>query len=87
MRVRYRALALPAVVLGIFLSGGCGPANEEGIADTKSAPIDPNAPVFKTYGEKIQYDAEQAAKNKAAGKGKPANPVAPKTPAEPPKAN
>ena len=91
MRVRYRALALPAVVLGILLSGGCGPANEENVADTKSAPIDPNAPVFKTYGEKVQYQAEQDAKNKAATKGKTAKastPVAPpqtKTPADQPK--
>jgi hypothetical protein len=91
MRVRYRALALPAVVLGILLSGGCGPVNEENMADTKSAPIDPNAPVFKTYGEKVQYDAEQAAKNKPAAKGKtatPSTPVAPpetKTPVDQPK--
>jgi hypothetical protein len=89
MRVRYRALALPAIVLGILLSGGCGPVNEENMADTKSAPINPNAPVFKTYGEKVQYDAEQKAKNKAATKGKNATPVAPPattTPEEQPKA-
>jgi hypothetical protein len=89
-RARYRALALPAIVLGISLSSGCGTANEESMADTKRAPIDPTAPVFNTYGEKAKYDAEQAAK-KAAEKGKggktaaPAAPAATKTAEEQPK--
>jgi hypothetical protein len=82
MRMRYRALALPAVVLGISLSGGCGTANEENMADTKSAPIDPNAPVFKTYGDKAKYDAEQNAKKNAATKGKGAKAAAPVAPPE-----
>jgi hypothetical protein len=77
-----------------LLSGGCGPVNEENMADTKRAPIDPNNPpkTFKNYGEKALQDTEQAAKDKAAGKGKgakPAAPVAPpatKTPEEQPKA-
>ena len=81
-RAQYRALALPAIVLGISLSSGCGTANEESMADTKRAPIDPSAPVFKTYGEKAQYDAEQA-KKKAAEKGKGAKTAAP-APAAPP---
>jgi hypothetical protein len=79
MRARYRALALPAILLGMSLSSGCGTANEEGMADTKRAPVDPNAPVFKNYGEKALYDNEQA-KKKAAEKGtgaKTAAPVAP----------
>jgi hypothetical protein len=80
MRARYRALALPAIVLGISLSGGCGTANEENVADTKSAPIDPNAPVFKTYGEKVLYDSEQAKKKAAENKGKPAKSAAPVAP-------
>jgi len=92
MRERYRALALPAIVLGIYLSGGCAPANEENVADTKTAPIDPNAPVFKNYGEKALHDNEQA-KKKVASKGKAAPPAASKetkeakTPEEQPKAN
>ncbi len=80
-KTRYRALALPAIVLGISLSSGCGTANEESMADTKRAPTDPSAPVFKTYGEKALYDAEQA-KKKAAEKGKGAKTAAP-APARP----
>ena len=80
-RERYRALALPAIVVGISLSSGCGTANEESMADTKRAPVDPSAPVFKTYGEKAQYDAEQA-KKKAAEKGKGAKTAAPAPPAD-----
>jgi outer membrane murein-binding lipoprotein Lpp len=77
MRVRYRALVLPAVVLGIFLLGGCGPVNEENVADTKSAPINPNAPKLNTYADAAKYQAEQTAKT-GKGKGaKPANPVEP----------
>jgi hypothetical protein len=82
MKLRYRALALPAIVLGISFSDGCGPVNEENMADTKTAPIDPNAPVFKSYGEKAQYDAEQAAKAKAAAKGKTAKAAPAVAPAE-----
>jgi hypothetical protein len=80
MRVRYRALVLPAIILGILLSGGCGPVNEENVADTKSAPIDPNAPKLNTYADAAKYQAEQQIKAKAAAKGKgakPASPVAP----------
>ena len=81
MRARYRALALPAIVLGISLSSGCGTANEESMADTKRAPADPSTPVFKTYGEKVLYDAEQA-KKKAAEKGKGGKTAAPAPPAD-----
>jgi hypothetical protein len=68
MRQRFQPLALPAIVLGISLSGGCGgPANEENMADTKRAPIDPNVQsTFKDYGEKVRYDQEKAKKEAAA---------------------
>jgi len=78
-------LALSTVVLAAFLYAGCSPANEENLADTKHAPPDPSVPVFKTYGERQQYDAKQAAEKRAAAKGgKVASKGQPET-KEPPK--
>jgi hypothetical protein len=79
-----RAMAL--LGLGTLLASGCGPAttNEEGITNTR-APGAESAPAYKSYGEKMQKDAEIAAKQLAeAKKGKGATPkAAPTTPAEP----
>jgi hypothetical protein len=75
--------------LGTLLASGCGPAttNEEGIVNTR-APGAENAPVYKSYGQKMELDAAEAAKKlaeaKEAKKGKGAAPkAAPTTPAAP----
>jgi hypothetical protein len=72
MRLRFRALS--SCLMGtVFICAGCSnTTNEEGLDKTKK--VDDGAPVFKTYGEKQQYDAEQAAKNRAAAKEKNAKP-------------
>ena len=91
MKRLYRAMALPALALGALLSSGCGPSttNEEGLTKSTVPANDPNIPVFKTYGERVLYETEQAAKKRAAAKGNPApkgQPKAPKdTPTETPK--
>jgi hypothetical protein len=79
-----RAMAL--LGLGTLLASGCGPAttNEEGVVNTR-APGAENAPVYKSYGEKMELDAAEAAKKLAENKkGKGAAPkAAPTTPAAP----
>jgi len=87
MKRPFRALTLPALALCSLLSSGCGSSttNEEGVVQTKAA-SDPNAKVFKTYGEKVLYDTEQAAKKKAEAKGAPkGQPATPNGAAETPK--
>jgi hypothetical protein len=70
MKARYRALALPAVVLGACVYSGCGPSNEDTLkGESKVAPQRSDMPNFKGFGDAMQYQAEQAAKKKAA-KGK-----------------
>jgi hypothetical protein len=78
MKRLFRAITLPALALGALLSSGCGQSttNEEGLVTTKAAPVESDIPVFKTYGERQLYENEQAAKKRAAAKGK----VAPKAP-------
>jgi hypothetical protein len=79
MKRPIRAMALSALALGTLLSSGCGPAttNEEGVANTR-APGAENAPVYKSYGEKVLQDTAEANKKRAeakgAPKGKPATP-------------
>jgi len=72
MKQRVRGCALSALGLGILFSSGCGPAttNDEGVATATASANDPKIPVFKTYGERQQYEAEQAAKNRPAPKSK-----------------
>jgi hypothetical protein len=84
-----RAMAL--VGLGTLLASGCGPAttNEEGITNTR-APGAENAPTYSSYGEKMQKDAEIAAKQlaeakKGKGAARKAEPATPAAPAEAPK--
>ncbi len=81
-----RAMAL--LGLGTLLASGCGPAttNEEGVANTR-APGAENAPVYKSYGEKVLKDNEAAKQRAAAAKGgkAAAPPAATPAPAEAPK--
>jgi hypothetical protein len=94
MKRTFRAMALPALALGTLLSSGCGPAttNEENVTNTR-APGAESAPVYKSYGEKVLHDTEEANKKRAAGKGAKGQPAAtpkeepatPTAPAEAPK--
>jgi hypothetical protein len=87
MKRQFRALTLPALALGSLLSSGCGSSttNEEGVVNTR-APGAENAPVYKSYGEKVLHDNEEANKQRAAAKGAKAQPAPPPTaPAEAPK--
>jgi hypothetical protein len=69
MRVRLRSMVLTVAVIGVFPSSGCNNnANEEGI-ENKRAEND-TTPVFRTYGERAQWQAEQDAKNRPAPKVK-----------------
>jgi hypothetical protein len=72
MRVRYGAVALPTVAMGAFLLVGCNPSNEENLGGqtSKVVPHKEGMPDFKTYAEVQQYQTQQAAKNRSAGKGK-----------------
>jgi hypothetical protein len=66
MRIRYLAMVLATVMLGVFLSTGCSTSNEEAIkGPTPVVPQDPGAPVITTYGEAVKQSEAQA-KAKAA---------------------
>jgi hypothetical protein len=83
----FRALTLPALALCSLLSSGCGSSttNEEAVANTR-APGAENAPVYKSYGEKVLHDTEETNKQRAAAKGAKAQPApTPPAPAEAPK--
>jgi hypothetical protein len=87
MNRQFRALTLPALALCFPLSSGCGSSttNEEGIVNTR-APGAENAPVYKSYGEKVLHDTEEVNKQRAAAKGAKAQPApTPTAPAEAPK--
>jgi hypothetical protein len=87
MKRQFRALTLPALALGSLLSSGCGSSttNEEGVVNTR-APGAENAPVYKSYGEKVLHDTEEAAKKRAEAKGAKGQPApTPTPPAEAPK--
>jgi len=74
-------LALPTVALGTFLLAGCGTANEEDfIKSSERGQRKEGTPDFKSYGEAQQYQAQQAAKERPAGKGKPILKNPPKSP-------
>jgi hypothetical protein len=91
MSLRYRALSRLVVALGLLLTLGCGPTNEENLGGqtSQAVPHKEGTPDFKTYAEAQQYQAQQAAKNRPAGKGKAAPKAAPaeesKAPSESPK--
>jgi hypothetical protein len=74
MKPRYRATAPLAVVLGVFLFAGCGTTNEESLGGqtSKAVPHKEGTPDFHSYAEVQQYQTQQAAKNRAGGKGKAA---------------
>ena len=60
MRIRYFAMVLATVMLGIFLGTGCSSSNEEAIkGPTPVVPQQAGAPVIKTYGEAVKYSEEQ----------------------------
>jgi hypothetical protein len=87
MRLRYDAVVLLILALGAFVVAGCGSSNEESLGGQTSqvVPHQAGTPDFKTYGEAQQYQADQAAKNRAGGKGKPAPKSQPKPAEEQPK--
>jgi hypothetical protein len=62
------------VVLAAFLVAGCVASNEESLGGQTSqpAPRKEGTPDFKTYGEAMEYQTAEVAKNQAAGKGKTA---------------
>jgi hypothetical protein len=72
MRPRYRTRTPPVLVLGVYLLAGCAPANDAELGGQTSSvvPHTEGTPDFKSYAEAQQYQAEQAAKNRPAGKGK-----------------
>jgi hypothetical protein len=89
---KYRAMALPAVALGVLLLAGCGlnTTNEENIDRTK-APGGTGGAGVQNYGdfarkqaEKVAQAQKEAKEAKAKGKGKPAPAEQPK-PEEPEK--
>jgi hypothetical protein len=67
MKVTYGASALPTVALGLLICTGCGTANEEALkGESKVVPQRSDVPNFKSYGEAVQYQTQQSAKNKGA---------------------
>jgi len=74
MKRRYLAMVLPAAALGIFLFAGCEKTNEENLkGESQVAPPKPGTEGLKTYADATKYmEEQQAAQNKAAGKGKAA---------------
>jgi hypothetical protein len=74
MRLRYGAVALPLVALSALLLAGCSATNEENLGGqtSKVVPRQEGTPDIKTYAEAVKYQEEQAAKNRAASKGKAA---------------
>jgi hypothetical protein len=73
MRFRYGAVALPIVAWSALVLAGCSTSNEENLGGQTSQVAPPKTGMehLKTYGDAMQYQAEQAAKNRA-GKGKTA---------------
>jgi hypothetical protein len=69
MRRRFGALALPIFALGALAFAGCGGANEENLGGETSKVVPPKAgaPDFKSYGEAMLHQAEQAKKGAKVG--------------------
>ena len=74
MRLRFVAFALPLAACGALVLGGCNSANEENLGGqtSKAVPQKADTPNFQSYAEMSNYQTQQAAKNKAGGKAKPA---------------
>jgi len=74
MRFRIRAVALPALAVGLLLSVGCGQTtNEEALkGESVAKPPEPGKPEFKSYGEAMKYQSQQQAKNQGKGAAKKA---------------
>lgn len=69
MRIRYLAMALTTVMLGVFLSSGCSTSNEEAIGTTPVAPPKAGVPELKGYADAVKYTEEQNRAKNAAAKG------------------
>jgi hypothetical protein len=84
MRLRCGAVAPMMVALSALLPVGCGVSNEENLGGetSKVAPQQPGMEGLKGYGDAMKYQAEQAAKNRAA-KGKAGARSQPAPPAKP----
>jgi hypothetical protein len=85
MRLPVRAIALPVLAAAVLLVSGCQESNEGAHPDVKVAPEPGAKTSFNSYGEAMQYRAEEAAKNKSAANGKPVNAALAKTPTAKPK--
>jgi hypothetical protein len=74
MKFRNRAMLLPTLAVGAFLFAGCGGANNEEnfSAGTGKGERKEGTPDFKSYADYAQHQAQQAAKDRPAGKGKKA---------------
>lgn len=72
MKLLYRAQVVPKMALGVFLLLGCGTAaNEENVVGGAQAiPQKEDIPNFRSQGEYELWRAQQAKKNRPAGKGK-----------------
>jgi hypothetical protein len=79
MRLPVRAIALPVLAAAVLLVSGCQESNEGAHPDVKADPEPGAKTSFNSYGEAMQYRAEEAAKNKAAAKDKPVNAAPAKT--------
>ena len=87
MRLRIGSVALAMLAFSALLPVGCSSANEENLGGqtSKVVPHKEGTPDFKSYGEAMQYQADQLAKNrpakgKAGAKSKPAPPPEPSQP-------
>jgi hypothetical protein len=74
MRPQFQALMRLMVAPALLFALGCSQTNEENLGGQTSqvVPHKEGTPDFKTYAEAQQYQAQQAAKNRPAGKGKAA---------------
>ena len=95
MRFRYGAVALPIVAWSALVLAGCTTSNEENLGGQTSQVAPPKAGMenIKTFGDAMQHQAAEAAKNRgkgrAAAKSPPASAPKPSQPdagKEPPKA-
>jgi hypothetical protein len=74
MRLRCGSVALATLALSALLPVGCESSNEGNLGGQSSqvAPHKEGTPDFKSYGEAMQHQAQEAAAKKRAGKAKAA---------------
>jgi hypothetical protein len=69
MKPGYRALALPALGLGVVLCVGCGATNEEELkGQSQAIGQQPGVPEIKSYSEASKYMSQQQAERNAAAR-------------------